>query len=320
MPYEESGATVLRQDLGEAAYEYMIEGEQAGFIGAEIMPIKEVPKQKGNYPKMKVEMMFKSHGSLKRAPRTNYKRSDWEFGTGSYECEDYGFEDLLDATEKSLYSSYFDAEVISTQRATFQLLMAQEIRIANMVMNTTNITTNQAAAAVWSVAADAKPRTDIAALKTKMRNDRGIIPNVLALAKSLFDELMLTAEITDAFKYTNPIEIGGFEAQKRIMAQYFGVDKVLVGNAIKDTAKKGQTASLSDIWSSTLVGLFKISTSEDLRDPAIGRTFLWTEDSPQSLVVEEYEEPGKRSRVFRARQNVDEEFIYTGAGGLVTGV
>ena len=320
MPYEESGAAVLRQDLGEVAYEYMLEAEQAGFIGTEIMPIKEVPKQKGNYPKMKVEMMFKPQGSLKRAPRTNYKRSDWKFGTGSYECEDHGFEDLLDATERALYISYFDAEVVSTLRAMFQVLTAQEIRIADMVMDTGNITTNQAAVAAWSVAADAKPRKDVAALKTKMRNNRGIIPNVMALAKSLFDELLLTSEITDAFKYTNPIEIGGFEAQKRIMAQYFGVDKVLVGNSIKDVAKKGQTASLSDIWSTSLVGLFKITRSEDLRDPAIGRTFLWTEDSPQSLVVEEYEEPGKRSRVFRARQNVDEAFIYTGAGGLVTGV
>ncbi len=198
--------------------------------------------------------------------------------------------------------------------------MAQEIRIAGMVMNTGNITTNQAAAAAWSVAADAKPRTDVAALKTKMRNNRGIIPNVLALAKSLFDELLLTAEITNAFKYTNPIEIGGFEAQKRIMAQYFGVDKVLVGNSIKDTAKKGQASSLSDIWSTSLVGLFKTAMSEDLRDPAIGRTFLWTADSPESLIVEQYREEKIRSDIFRARHNVDEVFVYTGAGGLVTGV
>ncbi len=320
MPYEESGAAVLRQDLGEAAYEYMLEAEQAGFIGTEIMPIREAAKQKGNYPKLKVEMMFKTQGSLKRAPRTNYKRSDYDFGTGSYECEDHGFEDELDDTEREMYATYFDAEVISTQRATFQVLMAQEIRIANMVMNTGNITTNQAAAAAWSVAASATPRFDVAALKTKMRNNRGIIPNVLALAKSLFDELLLTSEITDAFKYTNPIEIGGFEAQKRIMAQYFGVDKVLVGNAIKDTAKKGQAASLSDIWSTTLVGLFKTAMSEDLRDPAIGRTFLWTGDSPESLVVEQYREEKIRSGIFRARQNVDEVFVYTGAGGLVTGV
>ncbi len=245
MPYEEAGATVLRQDLGEVAYEYMLEAEKAGFIGAEIMPIKEVPKQSGNYPKMKVEMMFKTQGSLKRAPKTNYKRGDYEFGTGSYECEEYGFEDLVDAVERALYTTYFDAEVVATLRAMFQVLMAQEIRVADMVMNTGNITTNQAAAAAWSVAASATPRADVAALKTLMRTNRGIIPNILALAKSLFDELLLTTEIKDAFKYTNPIEIGGFEAQKRIMSQYFGVDKVLVGNAIKDTAKKGKAASLT---------------------------------------------------------------------------
>lgn len=320
MPIEKSGAAVLRQDLGEVAYEYMLGAEQAGFIAPALMPYKNVTQQKASYPKIPVEAMFKTPDTLKRAPRANYARDDYEFDTGTYECVDYGFEDLLDDTEKALYASYFDAEEISTQRAMNKVLLSQEVRTADMLMNTANITTNQAATAVWSDAANATPRKDVMTLKTKMRTNRGIIPNVMALAKSLFDELLLTNEIKDAFKYTNPIEIGGEEAQRRIMAQYFGVDKVLVGNAIKDTAKKGKAASLSDIWSTILVGLFRVATSDNMLDPVIGRTFLWTGDSPDALVVEQYREESKRSDVFRARQNVDEAFIFTGAGGLITGV
>ncbi len=319
MPILKSGSAELRRDLGEVAFEYMLAAEQAGFIGTVLMPFKNVLNKKSNYPKIPIEAMFKE-AELKRAPRGDYKRDDYEFSTGSYDCEEYGFEDLLDDVERELYASFFDAEVISTQRAMDKVLRAQEKRIADMTFNTTNITTNQAATAVWSDATNATPRKDVIALKKKMRNNRGIIPNVLALAKSVFDELIETNELREALKYTNPIEIGGEDAQKRVLAQYFGVDRVLTGNAIRDTAKKGKTASLTDIWDTTLVGLFKIATGENMLEPAIGRTFLWTGDSPESVVVEEYREESKRSNVYRARQNVDEAFIYTGAGGLLTGV
>ncbi|GJQ59782.1 MAG: hypothetical protein D8M57_13210 [Candidatus Scalindua sp. AMX11] len=319
MPILKSGSAELRRDLGDVAFEYMIDAEQAGFIGTVLMPFKNVLQKKSNYPKIPIEAMFKE-AELKRAPRGDYKRDDYEFSTGSYDCEEYGFEDLLDDVERELYASFFDAEVISTQRAMDKVLRAQEKRIANMTFNTTNIPTQQAAAAVWSDATNATPRADVIALKKKMRNNRGIIPNVLALAKSVFDELIETNELREALKYTNPIEIGGEDAQKRVLAQYFGVDRVLTGNAIRDTAKKGKTSSLTDIWDTTLVGLFKIATGENMLEPAIGRTFLWTGDSPESVVVEQYREEQKRSNVYRARQNVDEAFIYTGAGGLVTGV
>lgn len=320
MPYQKTGTEITRPDLGLIAYETMMDAEKAGFIGAELMPIRETAIKKGSYVKMEVENMFKDPGSLKRKPRTSYKRDDWEFDRDTYECEDEGFESPLDDEERAMYASDFNAEEISSNRATYKLLMSDEKIIADMLMNTTNITTNQAAGNAWSVAASATPRKNVMDLKVKMRNNRGITPNVMALAKSLFDELFLTSEIKDAFKYTNPIEIGGVEAQKRIMAQYFGVDKVLVGNAIKDTAKAGKAALLTDLWSTTLVGLFRIATTEDLQEPAIGRTMLWTGDSPESLIVEEYRESKIRSDIFRARHNTDKVFVYKGAGGLITGV
>jgi hypothetical protein len=129
---------------------------------------------------------------------------------------------------------------------------------------------------------------------------------------------MLVAEIRDALKYTNPIEIGGFEAQKRIVAQYFGLDQVLVGDAIKDTAKKGQAFTIGDIWDDEYFGLFKVSSGgADLREPVVGRTFLWTADSPGLLVTEQYREEKKRSNVYRVRENLDEAFIFQGAGYLL---
>jgi hypothetical protein len=203
-------------------------------------------------------------------------------------------------------------------RATDILMRAYEARVAAMVFNTANITATADVAIPWNTAATAVPRANVMAAKGAMRAASGLTPNVIAFSKKVFDLLMVTAEITAAFRYTNPIELGSEEVQRRLLAQYFGLDEVLVGGAIKDSAKKGQSYSITDIWDDEYAGLFKVSTGGlDLREPCLGRTFLWTGDSPQMLTAESYREEQTRSDIYRVRNNVDEAFVFTGAGYLM---
>ena len=316
MPRPTSATTLQRPDLGAIAYEYNAEASQRGFIGLALLPIFEVPEQSADYPKIPIESLIKLQDT-KRAPRANYGRSDYEFEAGTYACEENGWEEPVDDTESSLYRRYFDAEEVAVKRAVDILLRGQENRIAAMMFNSGNFTVADVAIA-WGTSATAVPRANVEAGKIAMRAASGLEPNVIAMSKKVFTYLMLTAEITTAFRYTNPIEIGGMEAQRRIMAQYFGVDEVLVGNAIKDTAKKGQAFALGDIWDDEYVGLFKRSAGgNDLREPVVGRTFLWTAESPGNLVTEQYREEQKRSNIYRVRQNTDECFIFQGAGYLL---
>ena len=316
MPRPTSATTLQRPDLGAIAYEYNAEASQRGFIGLALLPIFEVPEQSADYPKIPIESLIKLQDT-KRAPRANYGRSDYEFKAGTYACEENGWEEPVDDTESSLYRRYFDAEEVAVKRAVDILLRGQENRIAAMMFNSGNFTVADVAIA-WGTSASAVPRTNVEAGKIAMRAASGLEPNVIAMSKKVFTYLMLTAEITTAFRYTNPIEIGGMEAQRRLMAQYFGVDEVLVGNAIKDTAKKGQVFTLGDIWDDEYVGLYKRSAGgNDLREPVVGRTFLWTADSPGNLVTEQYREEQKRSNIYRVRHNTDECFIFQGAGYLL---
>lgn len=312
-----SGTTIQRPDLGAIAYEYLLDADQRGFIGLALLPIFEVPQQTADYPVIPLEALLKLQDT-KRAPRGDYNRSDYNFEMGTYSCEEYGWEELVDDAEANLYRRFFDAEEVATMRAIDILLRGQEARAAAMLFNTSNITATADVAISWNTAASAVPRTNIYAAKAAMRAASGLSPNVIAMSKKVFENVMLTAEIKDALKYTNPIEIGGEEAQQRILAMYFGVNKILVGGSIKDSAKKGQSASIADLWDDEYVLLAKISNGgQDLRDPCLGRTFLWTGDSPSILVTEQYREEQKRSWVYRVRNNVDEAFVFTGAGYLL---
>ena len=319
MPRPTSATTLQRPDLGALAYEYMLESSQRGFIGLEILPTFDVSEQSADYPVIPIEAILKVPVT-KRAPDGSYPRSDWEFETGTYSCEEYGWEERVDDAEANLYARYFDAEEVAVKRAVDILLRQQEKRISAATFNTSNFSST-AVSTEWSTAASCTPRSDINTGKQAMRTASGLMPNVLVMSLKVLENLLLASEITDALKYTNPIEIGGIEAQKRVLAQYFGVDRVLIGGAIYDAGKKGKAMSITDLWDDEYVGLFKVSSGGmDLKEPVVGRSFLWVSDSPQNLVTETYREEQTRSNVFRVRHNIDEAFIFTGAGYLLSNI
>ena len=172
----------------------------------------------------------------------------------------------------------------------------------------------------WSNIAST-PRANVKAAKVAMRAASGLIPNVMAISWVVFQNLLLVTEIMSAFQYTNPLQLGGEEAQRKVLAQYFGLDDILVGNAIKDSAKKGQSVSIADIWDDEYAFFCKVSSGgQDLKEPSLGRTFLWTEDSPDILVTEQYRDEPHRSEVYRVRQNTAEKFTFTGAGYLLSNI
>ena len=310
MPRPTSSTTIQRPDLGALAYEYLLSASQRGFIGTAVMPVFEVPEKAADYPVIPIESMLKAQDT-KRAARGKYNRGNWEFETGTYDCTEYGWEEPIDDSELRLYDRFFDVEMAATEIATDIILRDHERRVATKLESggADSSVTNE-----WDDAANATPHSDIETARLAMRAASGLTPNAIAMSYKVFRNALTTAEIQDAFKYTNPIEIGGEEAQRRVLAQYFGVDQILVGGAIQDTAAKGQSASLGDIWDDEYVHLLRTSDGGPrLREPAYGRTFLWFEDAPQIVVVESYREEESRSTIIRTRQHVDEAVIFAGA-------
>lgn len=319
MPRPTSATTIQRPDLAAIAYEYMMEASQRGFIGLNLLPIFEVLEQSAEYPVIPIEALLKLQ-STKRAANGSYPRSSYEFETDNYACLENGWEERVDDVEAKLYQRFFDAEEVAVQRAVDILLRGQEKRIADMMFNTSNFS-NGAVSIEWSTAASCTPRADVKAGRAAMRAASGLVPNVLVMSLKVLENLLVADEITDALKYTNPIELGGLEVQKRLLAQYFGVDRIEVGGGIYDAAKKNISMSITDIWDDEYAGLYVASAGGmELKEPVVGRTFLWIEDSPENLVTESYREEATRSDVYRVRHHTDEEFIFTGAGYLLTNI
>jgi hypothetical protein len=314
-----SGTTIQRPDLGAIAYEYMLESSQRGFIGLSLLPTFDVSEQSAEYPIIPIEAILKLQ-DVKRAPRGAYNRSDYEFETGNYSCVEKGWEEAVDDGEAALFARFFDAEEVAVMRAVDTLLRAQEARIAAKLFNTANITNTVAVGTEWTTAATCTPYADVMTAKKAMRAATGLIPNTLTMSWTVFQSVLACKELRDKLQYTTPLELLPEEQQIRLLSNYFGMN-VKVGNAIKDGAKKGQVFTITDIWDDEYVLLSVVSSGgKDLREPCLGRTFLWTGDAPSNLVTEQYREEKVRSNIYRVRQNTDEAFIFTGAGYLLSNI
>lgn len=316
MPQPTSATTLQRPDLGELAYEHMESPAGFGMMGLDLLPIHPVIEKSADYPVIPNESILKIQ-NVKRQANGHYNRSDWEFEMKTYACEERGWEEPVERSERNNYRRLFDLEVEAAARANGIIMRRQEFDIAALLFNATTFSGRTAAVTTeWSTAATATPRADIITAQQASL----VYLDALGISLKVFQNLVNTAEVKDALKYTNPIEMGGLEAQRQMVAKYLGLDFLFVSNTKKDTAKKGQTTVGVDIWDDEYALVFKRATSASMKQPALGRTFLWTTDSPNILTVDQYEEPQSDSDIYRVRHNADEVVQFTGAGYLLSNI
>jgi hypothetical protein len=298
------------------------EGPTMGYIGLELMPIFNTPAQSATYPVIPKEVLMKIP-DVSRAPRGNYNRGDWNYERGKFSTSEKGWEEPIDDTERSLMDREAPgvADMIATRRAMGHILRAQEKRIADKLFNASNFTAH-ALTNEWDDATSATPIKDIKDAKLAFRTQCGMLPDALVIAYSTFEDLKNCDDVVNRLKYTFPgMDINRMSSAQ--LAAVFDVPRVIIGGSVYDSAKKNKTASITDVWNKEYAALVKIASGgADLLEPGLGRTFLWTEDSPTNAIVEQYREEQTRSDIFRVRHHVDEAFMksYDDTGAAVSDI
>lgn len=319
MPQPSGTTAISRPELAQLVMEFR-ETAATGAIGPQVMPYFGVAKDSSEFPVIPKEELLKIPNTT-RAMRQTYPRSDWAFEMGFYATRENGWEEAIDDRERKLYQSLFDAEVVSTQRATKIIDLAQEQRVASRVFNGSNFTPDPVSVE-WDTAATATPIEDVNDAVSTIRQTCGMLANTLIVSFTTFQNLKRCSEIIDLLKYTFPgIDINRMNSQQ--LAAVFNLEKVLVGGAVYDSADKGQAASVADLWSTEYAMVTRTSNGGDLTEPCIGRTFFWTaENAGEMPVVESYREEGKRGDVIRVRHDTDERLIksYDASGNVLSDI
>lgn len=314
--------TTLRPDL--ASFEqFDLAMDRQGFIGQQVLPVINVAKPSGKFGKIKLEELMENRETA-RAPGAGYARGDWEFTDESFVTAEHGAEEVIDEHDKAVYAEYFEVETVSTQRAYDVILRNQEKRAAALVFNTSTWTGSPLTTAVgtpWSTAATATPITDIDAARQKVWDGTGMWPNALIITRKTLHYLRNVAQIIDRLKYQGFQDVRPSAITAQALAQVFDLDRVIVAGSAKNSATEGQDRSIASIWSNTMAMVCRIATTNDIKEPCIGRTFHWPGDgSSIGGTVETYREERVRGDIIRVRHEVQEKILYKELGHLLTSV
>lgn len=323
MPSPTSTLSTQRPDLA-TFLEFDMESEKAGYIATQVFPVVDVQKQAGNFGKIPIEQLLQQRDT-KRSPGSGYARGNWTFTASTYSTEEHGAEEPIDDREAKMYADYFSAEQISTLRAFSSVLRNAEQRVADSVFNATTWTgasLTTAVATPWTTLASAVPLTNVEAAVQKIYDNSGLWANALVINRKVFRNLRNCQQVIDRIEaHGSGNRALASDVTVQMIAQAFDLDYVIVAGVSKNGAKEGQNATPTQIWSGGSAMVCRVSTSADMRDPCIGRTFHWSEDgSSIGGTVESYRDEVVRSNIIRVRHDVDEIVLYPEAGHLLTNI
>lgn len=157
----------------------------------------------------------------------------------------------------------------------------------------------------WN-AAGSSPRTDVQAGMAFMTRTTGQQPNVLALGYEVFLALQNNAEIKAQFQYTSSESITA-----DMLATYFGVKRVVVSSATRNTAIKGATANYAFYAGKNALLLHRADLDSDGQDglpfvPEAGKIFAFRGNDANAGA----DEGAADGRIIRVRSDYNKELDY----------
>lgn len=317
MAHPSSSLATLRPELGGSLEQFDLAMDRNGFIGTKVLPVFEAAEQSGTYGIIPLDQLLESP-ETRRAPGASYRRGQFDFTTGTFACEEHGWEEPVDDREARMYANYFDAEMVSAQRARDIVLRNMEIRIAAAIYDT-GTWTPTAVTNEWDDVANATPITDVAARVAAMWEATGLWPNALIINRKQYHNLRRCDQIQDRMEQVDRSFQGDIGISQLQAA--FDLPYILVGGSAKNTAIKGQTADPGPIWSDEYAAVARICSTNDIREPGLGRVFHWGADgSSIGATMESYRDETVRGDVIRARMDTDEKVLYDGCLQLLSNI
>lgn len=315
-----NATTFHRPDLDAAFEEFPVEASQAGFVCLDVAPPFEAAEQGASYTKIKAASLLEDRETL-RAPTAGYAEGDYQFEDDSYATKEHGATEVVDQRLSRIYAYAIDYEMVAAKRARDIVLRKFEREVATAAQSTSTFA-NGAVSVPWSTAATGKPFTDVINAFDTFKAQRGYLPNVAVTSDKVMRKIKLTAEVRDLLKYSG-IDDPKFPMEQfaSMLAKALDLKRIIVGSAVRNSAKKNQMATFANIWSDTIFGLYRVPESNDLSEPCALRTMIWSGDGAGvNGVFENYYDDDKRCWKIRFRHERQVKVVDSGAGYLLTGV
>lgn len=239
------------------------------YIGTQLMPIVPVQKESDKYV-LYGTGNFRNPETL-RANKGEANESEYTIlGRDAYSCDEHALKDYVTDRDRAQADDPLSPEMDVTLELTDQIQLDHEIRVATQVTTAANYDTGHfttlSGTSQWSDFANSDPLKDIRTGFTKILSVTGKKPNLAWMGWDVWDKLQ---DHPDILARTKTI---GKDVTLGRIAEMIGVEKVIVGSAVKIVAVVGVTAAPAFVWGKDF-GLMYTTPRPGIRQVSYGYTF-----------------------------------------------
>lgn len=234
---------------------------------------------------------FKLYNSV-RAPGSKTKRIEWGYQGKAYAVENHALDALVprEIQRDGEAVPGIDSASVAVNNTMMSLVLGLENQQAVLATTAGNYDSNHkvtlAGATKWS-ASTGTPANDVETAKEAIRATSGKRPNVMVMSPLAFKACRTNPNVIDRFKYTSDVIV-----TEQMLAQLFGVEKVVVGDAIV----ADQAGTFTDVWGNSVVLAYVAPAAvRDMGVPSFGYTYTLR---GHPLVEQPYYDPEAKSWVY----------------------
>jgi hypothetical protein len=280
-----------------------------GLVGDAILPVVPVDKQSNLFYVIDKATWLRLPTTDVRAPKTPPKRVEWKVSSAGYFARNHALAGEVGDEDRANADNQIMLEQRTTLFVTQQLNRLREQRIANIVSSISNCGSGLAVSTKWSNFVGSSPLSDVTTAHAFVRQTTGMRANTCLLDYDTYKIVRRHPELLDQYKYTREGMI-----QETELADAFSVTRLLIGDAVVNTAKEGQAAVMSNIWPNMCwIGYVDPNAAGGtMQAVTYGLAFRWTDPIlGVPLAVRRYRDAdeGKKTDVLDIQYYQDERVV-----------
>ncbi len=237
-------------------------------IADDVFPRVPVGKESFRYAVHKIEESF-TVPDTKVGRRSKPNEVSFSSSEETESTEDHGLDDPIPNSDLDQQTEYYDPLSSSTEYLTDKILLGRELRVASIVFDSNSYPSASVRAltgqAQWSDFENSDPVEEISEVLDSMI----MRANVLTIGRKAYSKLSRHPMVVKAV-HGNSGDSG--IASRGQIADLFELEKILVGEAFVNSAKKGQPANLQRAWGDHCSFTYQEALSSTTKGMAFGFT------------------------------------------------
>lgn len=285
------------------------------FIADRVFPGVRVDKDSGTYYTFDKKYWF-SDEAKRRAPGQAYPRGEFGVSTGTYKTEQWALAKDIADEEEANNQMPMSLERAAVRWLGLKALIRKERQWASEFMATGVWGTDKTVTNKWSDTTNGDPIGDIQTGRRTVSQATGFAPNALVLGEIVRDRLIEHPDVISRIQYVQAATPDSVEA---VLASLFRVGRILVAEAIYNSANEGQTATMAPIIDDDALLLY-VTDAPSIVEPSAGYAFYWEPGGGLGAIQPMYRDEEAQANLVRFKMQFDYKKVAADLGYFFTDV